>query len=244
MSPNIHKQERGVTSSPFRFQSFSGDQEQVQVFEKPPGVEDDVFLETSPSGRMSDESMQQVLQATQQEVSALLAEARERASRLEKEGYEKGLAEGRKTGELLAQQALEPTLSAFSATIADLYTLKERYIHAIQLDVLDVVLAATEKIIDRELQTHPKVILDLIKANLRQVKEKEDMTLFLSPSDFDWVQQQGTTLGVRLEVDTDLSRGSMMIRSRYGDTDCSLNTQLDLMKQAISRSVLKGDGLA
>lgn len=247
--PKIIKTPEAVSSAPFHFRQMSEEDLAGDFYENVVTHESDTLdgLDDDFQHAMNGSSpvdAQAVLEKANRDASRIIKQAREKALAVEKEAYEKGLEEGRKSGELIAQQQITPVLGRFQVSLAQLATARDTVINQMQLDLLDLVLTAAEKVIKHELETHPQAILPIIREALNSLKQKDGLRIFLSPEDYQYLSQNHADvwqswLGPKgaLEEDPSLKRGGIRVRTSSGDLDGRLETQFEHIRAQIEKEL-------
>ena len=145
-------------------------------------------------------------------------------------GRREGRAEGEKTGADTAIAALQPVLERFTATIAELASYRARFRRDSEPEILRLALAVAKKILRRELTVDPHSLLGILKAALETINKAEVLCVRTAPEDAGQLTGRLADLGLpdQVEVvgDRALERGSVILDTKRGQIDASVNTQL------------------
>ena len=157
---------------------------------------------------------------------------------LEKEAYEKGFAQGEKAGMELGEKRFDSILKGFTETLEGVRKIKEEVYRNSEQEMMELVLAIARKIIQKEVSTDRKIILDIVKAALKYVADQEDIRVRLNPSDLEFASQyKGEILdGIEkatFESDVEVLRGDAVIESNYGIIDCGIEKHLQKVEEAL-----------
>lgn len=260
MSHNIIKNKRSVNTKSFQFTPFgpmSGEEEmprpmseleaeaELDAFEN-----EERFAGKSHSGPMGGKGggeapdVQAIIERAQQDAEAIIRDANERASHIEREAYEKGEREGRKTGEIMAEQQLQAVLNHYHAGITALDQMREILVNQMQLDIVDLVMHTAEKVVETELKLRAETIVPILKKALQKLKSRKNVTIYLNPDDHGYIQQlsegerqQWFGSQVHWETDPSLNRGSIRIESEAGELDATLATKLAEIKEQLREAI-------
>jgi flagellar assembly protein FliH len=190
-----------------------------------------------------------ILEAARLEADAVLAEAREQAKCMEQqafdEGHEQGVQQGMAAGrqEALDQMRLQMTQAAQEARrIIDLAN--EEYKATIleaERQIVDIAMAVARKMLVREMEENPMVILPIVKEALDKVKDQEQIVVRVSPDDFELVLHAkidlqmmiGREHSLTITADHTLEHGSCVIDTSYGTVDARIDTQFEMLKKAL-----------
>ncbi|MDR1705575.1 MAG: hypothetical protein LBS19_12935 [Clostridiales bacterium] len=158
--------------------------------------------------------------------NAIMEEARQA-------GYESGITQGRKDGELLRTQALE--------VLDDAQKQRAEMIAGVEGELVQLVMDISEKLLRNKAAFSPQLILCLIKAALSETTTSEDITVRVSEDDYDGVLENKEELmkmvggGAKLEIVKDMALGKSdcVIETAYGYIDSSLDQQLSALREQI-----------
>lgn len=172
------------------------------------------------------EGAMQRIRVLEQRIQELEAES----TRRQETGRREGRAEGEKTGMEAAAGALQPVLERFTATIADLGSYRARFRRDSEPELLRLALAVARKILRRELTVDPHSLLGILKAALETINQAEVLSIRAAPEDAAQLSGRLAALDLPDEVeviaDRTLQRGSVILDTKRGQVDASVNTQL------------------
>ncbi len=164
----------------------------------------------------------------------LISRAQEEADTIKetaaKEGYRAGL-----------EQA-ESDINALRAKIADFISAKKEVFEYIAPDILEISVDIARKIIKKEVEQNPQVILDSIVEVMRTIsKEESRITVKVNPLQADLVKTELpeyiSSMGVEAKItvlpDDTIEEGGCILNTNNGIVDASLDTQLDIIKEAL-----------
>lgn len=154
------------------------------------------------------------------------AEAEQRLAAAERAGFEQGHAAGRNS---LAEE-LDSLRLKLARTVEELTGMRARYRRQGEQDMVALALAVARRILHRELTVAPEALLGLVKAALDKMEAREVHQVRVARSDAQMVRQYFEQMGPpqRVEVIADaiLPAGSVLIESKRGTLDASVDTQL------------------
>lgn len=247
MSPKIlKKQIESFESRPFQFQATRAAEIGLEA-----EAELDAFSEAPIKSRFqtSHHSQPQVdvadlIERAQADAEAILSDARQRASALERDAYEKGLAEGRKTGEIMAEQQLQAILTQYHHSLTVLDEMRDLMINQNQLEIMELVIHTSQRVINAELTLNPAAILPMIKHALQNLKQRKGMVIYLNGEDHQFILtmaelERQKWLGTQCQIDVDptLSRGSFRVETIAGELDASIEAQLHSIQDNLANAI-------
>ena len=164
----------------------------------------------------------------------LISRAQEEADNIKetaaKEGYRAGI-----------EQA-ESDIIALREKIADFISAKKEVFEFIAPDILEISVDIAKKIIKREVEQNPEVILESILDVMNTLsKEEPRITIKLNPLQVDLVKTElpeyVSSMGIEAKInvvgDESISEGGCIISTNNGIVDASLDTQLEIIKEAL-----------
>jgi flagellar assembly protein FliH len=181
------------------------------------------------------------LQELEEMIQNRLMEAERRAEELESEGYEKGYAQGVKDGAetglkgmLITRDHLEKLLHAIQALPVKIFSDYREWFIASTLTV-------ARQVIRKELDTHPRILAQLIGSLLEEVEKSQSLILYLNPKDIESLEEhtslkdilQESNRSFALKPDPGLQRGGCRIETELQLLDAGIETQFALIEQAI-----------
>lgn len=234
-------------SAPFQFQAGYGTGE-VNALDA--DAELDAFQDNTtgkrrdPAPHQGDVNMEELIERARQDADNIVSRARSEAASIEEKAYQKGIEEGRKTGELVAEQQVQAILAHYHQSISALDQARGLALDQMQLDLLDLVLTTTEKLVGAELRANPHAILSMVKDAVQTLKQRRNLTIFLNAEDHRFVMsvaetERQTWLGtqVQLEVDPELGRGSFRIEAAGGELDAVIETRLARLREEMAKAL-------
>ena len=164
----------------------------------------------------------------------LISRAQEEADTIKetaaKEGYRAGI-----------EQA-EVDISALRAKIADFVSAKKEVFEYIAPDILEISVDIARKIIKKEVEQDPQIILDSIVEVMRTIsKEESRISVKVNPLQADlvktelpeYISSMGVDAKITVLADDTIEEGGCILNTNNGIVDASLDTQLDIIREAL-----------
>ncbi|MEX0887709.1 MAG: FliH/SctL family protein [Phycisphaeraceae bacterium] len=195
----------------------------------------------------------QIVEQAQREADELTAgaEARGHEQGL-KEGYDKGYAAGLEAGQTDALKQWQKKLAAVEAQWTDAATQWQGRFDELDRDarqaVLRFALALAAKVVHRQIELDPSVVVDQVEASLKHVLGASRVKICVHPDDRPLVDAALPNLErtlaqfdrVELVEDSHVTPGGCVLRYGQGMLDATVETQL----QRIAAQMLAGDDSA
>jgi flagellar assembly protein FliH len=146
------------------------------------------------------------------------------------EAKQAGWRAGEAAGREHARAELAPALDRLTHAIAELAPLRDRIRRESESDLVKLSLCIAKRILRRELTVDADAVHGLVKAALDKVQAKDLRRVRVHP-DFQGtirrhVETSGVVLGAEIVADASLQPGDVIVETRLGDLDASIDSQL------------------
>lgn len=188
------------------------------------------------------------LEDAKAEAERCLAAAKAQAEETRQQAYEEGYRQGRQDG---FQQGMDDAAGEMKSTLSEAVDKAQHIIAATRQEaqtmiieaerqIVELSLAVSRKILAREIEENPMVVLPIVKAALEKVRDQEQITIRINPDDYDMVLQArrdlqiivGKEQALTLVVDHTVGAGGCLIDTPCGTVDANLDTQFDAIKKS------------
>jgi len=152
--------------------------------------------------------------------------------------YQQGLQEGQAAARKETASQIEAMNKRMARSIEEFSSLRQRFRHEAEEDVVQLALAIARRILHRELSMAPDALLGIVKAALQKIEMRELHRIRVRPEDAAMVKQFLDKMGLpqRVEVTADpgLERGAVILDSGRGAVDASIETQLAEIERGLA----------
>src|SRR5262249_47667130 len=136
------------------------------------------------------------------------------------------------------EQVAESFVKSLEELAAFRSALRERY----ERELLDLVFAVARRILHHELADHPERWVDLIRAGVERLVERDEIVVRVPARLAAYLREQLSSLrsaldgvkGVELVEDPALATHGCVIESRFGEADVGVETQLKNVTEALT----------
>jgi len=182
--------------------------------------------------------------------SKLAQPEREQIDQIEKEAYEKAFQLGEKAGLESGERMFRSAVQSLVEAAEGLKHAEKEFYGRVEEEILDLVLATTRKVVQREINTQRDVILDVLRQAIAKTIDRERIRVRINPSDYDFVHTHksdivSTVDGVKdlvIEGDESISRGGAVVDSDYGTIDARIERRFEAVEKAMRRQRDGQDG--
>ena len=164
----------------------------------------------------------------------LISRAQEEADQIKesaaKEGYKAGLEEARND------------ILDLRESISDFISAKKEVFEYIAPDILEISVEIARKIIKKELEQDPQAIITMILEVMENLsKDETKITIRVNPMQADLVREElpkalsakGTEARITVTADDSVETGGCVFLTSNGIIDAGLDTQLEILKEAL-----------
>ncbi len=117
-------------------------------------------------------------------------------------------------------------------------------------DIIALACKVAEKLIGRDLERQPEVVVDLCATAIENVRQAKSMVLRVNPTDGAVLREKrpvlmaqiGRTLDLAIKDDPEVEPGGCIIQTEFGTIDAQLQTQLDMLKAVLLPDTSKREG--
>lgn len=161
--------------------------------------------------------------------------------------FERGIEEGnRRTTELLQDQyaiRMEEESEKVNRLMESIQKVLVLQSESTELALFQFSLGVAEQIIRREVAMDKEILLNIIKDGIRKIVGVERMKIRIHPADLSFVQEKKQTINsvsdslreIVFEPDASVEQGGCTIESDIGNVDARIASQLDLVRDIISK---------
>jgi flagellar assembly protein FliH len=158
--------------------------------------------------------------------------------------------EGRKAAEAAIERVLDERvgkrmstlLPALEHLLAEMNNTKAQLLERWERSSLQVATAIAQRIIRRKIAQDPQITLDLIADTLRLAAGMTEITLHISPADYENLGTQITRLANTVGhlapnavvADENVSPGGCVVRTKFGEIDGQIESQLKRIEEELS----------
>jgi flagellar assembly protein FliH len=144
---------------------------------------------------------------------------------------QKARDEGRREGQCAAEKVLRSDLQqvkgAVAEAIASFSTERSRYFTQVEAEVVQLALAIARRILHRETQIDPGLLMALVRAQLQELDRTTKVAIHVNPASLEsWRAAFDKDQHVELVADPATSNHACRLETEMGSTNLSLDSQL------------------
>lgn len=164
----------------------------------------------------------------------LVSRAQEESENIKKSAFEEGYRAG--------MQKAEGDLEHFRAELSNFMNAKKDVFEYIAPDILEISVDIAKKIIKKELESDPQVLMNTIVDVLKTVSKNEPkIVIRVRPQAVSFIKdtipnityQYGIDSKINIVSDPSIEEGGCIFQTNNGIVDASIDTQLEIIKKAL-----------
>lgn len=179
------------------------------------------------------------------EVAKIVQQAHQQAEQIRRQAEVAGRAAAEAAIERVLDERvgkrMETLLPALEHLLAEMNDTKAQLLGRWEQSGLKVATAIAERIIRRELAQDPHITLDLIADTLRLAAGMTEISLHISPTDYENLGTQITRLAETIGhlapsaivADADVTPGGCLVRTKFGEIDQQIEAQLRRIEEEL-----------
>jgi len=157
---------------------------------------------------------------------------------LEREAWERGIAEGRAQARREFEAALCSERDAALKLVQDFALERERYFRAIEQEVIRLALSIARRILHRESQLDPLALSGMVRVALDKVSASTRVKLRVHPAQLNswqsyFARHKELRVCPELEVDNALQEHQCRLETELGNTEISLDAHLQEIERGL-----------
>ncbi|TAM74119.1 hypothetical protein EPN44_11955 [bacterium] len=143
-------------------------------------------------------------------------------------GYDEGLAQGHHT----AEEEMAGALSALRSIVEAARDGRRSVIASAEAEIVRLAMLVAQRVVHREIESDPRVVLDVARAAIARLSDKETMVVRVNPGDLETVRTAreelfpGDARQIRFVGDLRVDRGGVVIDTEAGSVDAKIEHQL------------------
>lgn len=228
------------------FQAMSFDEETEHNVEFQDGmnvikVDDMLEEEKQKLSEENEKAAAKIIEEAQAKADQIINDANEYAETIKNNAYEEGMNQGLEEGKVRSKAEQEQLKAEFEEECSKRYDEISKYENSLEEKFADIMIKLISKITGVLCEDRKDVIIFLIDNALHNVSKSKNITIRVSNEDFTNVNSAKDKLKEKLSSDTELdiaedsnlSENQCIIETDSGIIDCSLDAQIDNLKEKI-----------
>jgi len=180
-----------------------------------------------------------IILKAKEEAQILVETAAQESQVIRDDAYREGYAEGEKQGLEKVESEIKPLYRQVLSLIEEINRDKENLYKKREKDVVELVLAITEKVLGTVVEAKPEIICHIVKNSLEQVRDAEKIIVKVNPihipylSGYEELFKDIYTEKLQIVDDPAIEQGDCQIVTENGFLDSIIEEQIVLLRQAL-----------
>ena len=174
-----------------------------------------------------------LVQAAKGQAQQILAQARTDVEDLRTQAQADGSARGQEAGRAQAAEEAREAIATLHDLVESARTERRSIVDGAEPEVVRLALAVAERVLHREIEIQPDVVLGMVRVGLSRLSGREKVTVRVNPGDLATMREHREALlngndieGLRIVEDQRVDRGGVVIETESGTIDAKIGTQL------------------
>lgn len=156
------------------------------------------------------------------------------SANIEREAYDRGFADGHRTGSEKTAASVAARVARLSAAINEISNLRAGLLKSSEQDIVRLSLAIARRILGREATSDPALLLRLARAAATKLAGTGVVSIEIHPAEFAAISAGLDQNGpIRVTENPDLPDGGCMVCSPSGSIDVSIEAQVQEIADAL-----------
>lgn len=188
------------------------------------------------------ESILKMIEEIKKKAEQYLESARKKAPLIEKEAFNKGFAQGEKSGLEIVERKTRSSVDSLYRLMEELGELKEKIFEDNKKELIELALSISEKIVHEEILLNKEVVKNIAEAAIRKAVDGTKLIIRVNPSDFDMLLKhkpklQGGGEGINEIIiikDEEIVQGGCVIETNFGKIDARVDRQHEVIRKKLT----------
>lgn len=163
------------------------------------------------------------------------AEAAAFKDRVMMQAKEEGRREGHELGFKQGAEEARRLVARIQEVLHEAKVKRDQIIRGSERDILELVLDVAKKVVKTEIMQNEKIVINNIRAALKKISGKEEITIRVNMSDLNLTQKHKDEFlsqvkglrNIRFIEDSSIERGGCRIDTDFGSVDAQVSTQIE-----------------
>lgn len=147
-----------------------------------------------------------------------------------RQARDRAFEEGQKSGREQAAAEVQPVMDKMLQSCSEIVGMRPKLRRETEADIVTLTLAIAQRVLRRELSVDPEAIHGIVKAALEKIQMKEVCVIRAHPQHVAQIRsffdKSGIGVGLDIQADPSLQLGGLIIETKRGNLDGSVETQL------------------
>lgn len=163
------------------------------------------------------------------------------------QAYQLGIEEGREKAYLEAQEHIKQSLSSLHALFSSVENLKSELVTFNETHIVRLCYYMARRLAMGEIAENRELVLNVVAQAIQSAQSEEEMTVRVSPADFQFIEQMKEKLPkefealkrAKLEASDEIHDGGCVVETNYGTVDATVEQRMDKLWDAIAGKLPK-----
>jgi len=176
----------------------------------------------------------EIMKKTLDEADAMIADAKARVSAIERDAYEKGLAEGHEAGKTESSAEVSFLIGSLKDCVQKLTGGRNEFYAKAEKEMVDLVILVASEILVKEIKEDRDIITEVIRKAVGELHSKQSVTIRLNNADVEMAVSMHETFlkemddleSLEIVVDNSITPGGCILKTNVGMIDATVEGRL------------------
>lgn len=208
-------------------------------------INDESIINQHQINRVNEEAraiIEKAVQDAKLEADSIIKNALQEAENKKEEVYLKSKELGYNDGIENSKEEILMKKTELDNKMQELETLREKTLISLEKEIVSFIIQLTEKVLTKSFKINPDIISFLVQKGLTQVKNFENLKIYVSENQYDFVEaNKNHILGIdtqnyqiQIVKDTTVSDMECLIETDFGTINCSCLEQFQGIKNTLA----------
>lgn len=177
-----------------------------------------------------------------------LLELERRTQDIERDAYSQGFSQGEKDGFDYGQKSVQVVSAQLERIAQNMEALPAKIFQDYRDWLIHMSIVIARQIVNREIQTSPEIVADMVKSLLDEAEEHSTLAVYLNPNDLEIVEKRAALTPkanrkhFTLKADKGMERGGCRIESAIQLLDASIAGLFENLEKRVTEKQRTEDG--
>jgi flagellar biosynthesis/type III secretory pathway protein FliH len=188
---------------------------------------------------------EEIVQQARREAAALLATARADTDAVRQQARDAGYADGYADASTTAQAEYQAQVGELFALLDEIAKERVAFFARAEIDLARLATVIAEKIVTQQLAIRPETVVDITRACLKRLRDREEIFVRAHPDDMPILAEARPSLLLDIDgmvefhliEDRRITRGGIIVETKSGSLDARVASQLGVVTKAMESAV-------
>lgn len=211
----------------------------------PPQIDKEIIEE-------AEKNAEEIIKKARAEAKKLIEETKLYSQSAFSQAERDGMVQGKEKGFEAGREEMANLIKEAKNVLEQSKRERELVIRSIEPEIAKLSIRIAEKIIQTQVEINQDIVINMIRAALDKVKQRDEVVIKVNQEDYDYVREKKDVFACMVEglksmeilVDPGVERGGCIIETNLGNVDARISTQIQTVQLAFEKVTKEAEGNA